>query len=214
MKRPVISSLLLAVLLLPAFAEYTPPTNAQIDQVLANPNTVSNVLGDANGEQAAVLLARLLDRISDSTASTSQKQYLASFYAARISFLLGNQAEPLLRSIQDSIPEALESAVFSGFSIGLSGSTTQMAILRDIAGENTILLQAVNSPRISLTDPIYNQVIRSLASVQTLPPASVDSITLGIDPATGNPITTLDTTLFPEGTADAPPVPEPYAGQQ
>jgi hypothetical protein len=183
-------------------ADYSPPNDTQLDRALANPNLVGNLLQGANGAEAAQLLSRLLRRVQERGLGNAQQQYLAAFYAGRIAFLLGGEAGAFLDALAAQVPNKLSSAVFSGLAVALRGSSELMAALRESAGENEALLTAVNNPRLSLTDPVYTQLVASLGSVQSLPPVAPDSITVTLDPQ-GQPFS----------GALAPPIPPVYPGQ-
>jgi hypothetical protein len=194
-----------ALFLLPAFAAFTPPTDDQIDQALANPDSVTALLGDASAEQAADLLSRILARVESANVSPSQKNYLAAFFSARISFLLGPAAGPMLDALGDAIPDSVKPAVFAGLAMGMRGSSDAMATLRLSTDTDPILDQAVNDPSSTLTPGVYNQVNSSFnprRSPTTISPAPL------LDPVTGTPIASTDDTILP------PPVPQPYLGQQ
>lgn len=179
---------------------HTPPTDRQISQALANPELVNSLVQGASPQEAGQVLLRLLQRIAATDVAASQKNFLAAYYSARIAFLLGEDAAAMAESIFPNIPEELVPAVISGLSIGGRGSAVVMAALRELAGENAALLQAIDAPNIPLSDPVYNQLLVSLGAAQSLPPVVTDSLPPPI----------------PVGDAPAdppPPVPRRYRGQ-
>lgn len=189
---------------------YTPPTDGQIGQALANPGMLATLLDDANGEQAADLLVRILARIdSKSDMAQSQKNYLASFYTARTTFLMGGQAQAMAQRLIPRVPENLLPAVVAGLSVGGRGSATFMAALREMVSGDA-LLQAINNPEIPLTDPIYTLLLQSLGAAQSLPPIVSDSLPPPVVDAPPPPSTPPATRRRPP---PAPPVAQPYAGQ-
>jgi len=182
---------------------HTPPSNRQITHALANPDIIDQLVHDADGEQAGAVLLRLLERIQASNASAEQKNYLAAYYSARIAYLMGEKSDALARFILTRAPKDLLPAVFAGLSVGSRGSEAVMAALREIVAENETLLQAVEAPNITLTRPVYLQLLSSLRTTQTIPTTVTDSL----------PPPVPDGETPPPPPRPRPPVPAVYAGQ-
>ncbi len=191
----------------PMARAYTPPSDRQISQMLANPGMIRAVLGDANGEQAADLMVRVLQKIAANDMTQAQKNYLASFYSARVTFLLGNQATAFAESLIPRVPESLLNAVLAGLSVGGRGSAVFMANLRELV-EGDAALQAINAPHIALSEPVHHLLLESLGQSQSLPPVVTDSLPPPI------PVGVTQDAPSPTPTPlSQPPIPEPYAGQ-
>ncbi|MCC5849795.1 MAG: hypothetical protein JJU29_17050 [Verrucomicrobia bacterium] len=203
--------LLAAFMAAPIARAYSPPSDRQISQMLANPGMIRAILGDANGAQAADLMVRVLEKIAANDMTQAQKNYLASFYSARVTFLLGNQATAFAESLIPRVPESLLNAVLAGMSVGGRGSAVFMANLRELV-EGDAALQAINSPHIALSEPVHHLLLESLGQSQSLPPVVTDSlpppIPVGVADPTPGPAPTPTPTPRPQ-----PPIPEPYAGQ-
>jgi hypothetical protein len=189
-------------------AAHTPPSDRQISQTLANPALVRTLVADANAEEAGEVLLRLLQRILAADIAQSQKNFLASYYSARIAFLLGDEASQLAEWIIPRCPTELLPAVWAGLSVGGRGSSATMDTLRELAGENDAWLQAVNAPNIPLSDPVYSQLLISLGASQSLPPVVTDSLPPPIPVGQDEPAPTV-----PPAQRPRPIIPEPYAGQ-
>ena len=198
---------LLATLAAPMARAYTPPSDRQISQMLANPGMIRAVLGDANGEQAADLMVRVLQKIAANDMTQAQKNYLASFYSARMTFLLGNQATAFAESLIPRVPESLLNAVLAGLSVGGRGSAVFMANLRELV-EGDAALQAINAPHIALSEPVHHLLLESLGQSQSLPPVVTDSL----PPPIPVGVTQDDPSPTPTPRSQ-PPIPEPDAGQ-
>ncbi len=183
---------------------HTPPSDRQITQALANPAMVRSLIVRASPVEAGEVLLRLLRRIAVSDVAQSQKNFLASYYSARIAFLLGHEAGEMARWLIPQVPEELLPAVWAGLSVGGQGSATTMDTLRELAGDDALLLQAVNAPNIPLSDPVYNQLLISLGASQSLPPVVTDSLPPPIPVGDAPP---------PPPPPPPPPIPEPYDGQ-
>ena len=196
-----------ATLAAPMARAYTPPSDRQISQMLANPGMIRAVLGDANGEQAADLMVRVLQKIAANDMTQAQKNYLASFYSARMTFLLGNQATAFAESLIPRVPESLLNAVLAGLSVGGRGSAVFMATLRELV-EGDAALQAINAPHIALSEPVHHLLLESLGQSQSLPPVVTDSL----PPPIPVGVTQDDPSPTPTPRSQ-PPIPEPYAGQ-
>lgn len=205
------SLILVVTLFVPTLHAYEPPSERQLSQVLANPNMIRAVLGDANGEQAADLLVRILTRINDSNMNQSQKNYMASYYVARVTFLLGREANVMASRLLPLVPRELVPAVVAGLSVGGRGS----ADFRELLGEDAGLLQAANAPYVLLSEPVYEQLLVSLGAAQSLPPVVTDSLPPTV-PVGIPPPTTEEPAATPTRRATRrppPPIPSPYAGQ-
>ncbi|MCC5843115.1 MAG: hypothetical protein JJU05_02560 [Verrucomicrobia bacterium] len=208
--KSLMAASLLGMLAAPLLGAYTPPTDRQLSQALANPGMVRSLIQDANPEEAGQVLVRLLRRIQASDVVPSQKNFLAAYYSARFAFLLGNDADDMAAVVLGNAPAELLPAVWAGFSVGGQGSSSFMAALRELAGENEEFLQAVDAPNIPLGESVYNQLIVSLGSSQTLPPVAPGAVA----PAPSvSPIQPAAGTAPAPAPAPPPPIPEPYAGQ-
>lgn len=200
-------------LIAPLAGAYEAPSDATLDKVLANPKLLTTVLDDATGKEAAELLNRLIGRIqAASSIGKGQKDYLIAFFTARVTFLL-NQTEAIAfaNEIATLVPAEGLAVVFSGMRIGGGGSSDFMTNLRTLAGENADLRTAIDTPTITLTDPVYKQLLVALGSVQTLPPTATDSVPpAGDDPQGGGG----DQGGGGTGGGTPPPtIPPGYAGQ-
>lgn len=206
--KHLLTAAIFGVLAASPLRAHTPPTDGQIGQALANPGMVNSLVVDANPEESAAVLIRLLQRIHSSDIAQSQKNFLASYYTARITFLLGNDAAAMAEVLLPDVPAELLPAVWSGLSVGGRGSASVMAALRDLAGDDAASLQAIDAPNLPLSDPIYNQLLTSLGASQSLPPVVTDSLPPPVPVGTGREQGSATPTPSPP-----PPVPEPYAGQ-
>jgi hypothetical protein len=195
-------SILLASLCLaaPVAFAYEAPSEGDLDALMANPNIIRKILGDANATEAADLMVRILDRIVKAKLVDKQRDYLASYYAARMAFLLGDEAEAFAAVLLPKVPRELVPPVLAGLTTGGRGSSNLIAALREMAGEDALLLQAINAPNITLTDPVYSHLVGNLGTAQSLPPVLTDSLPPPI------PVGNIPGPRNPE-------VPAPYAGQ-
>lgn len=198
----------LSVLLLcaiPLFA-YEPPSEAKLDQLLANPKLIGDVVGDASGEEAAVLMTRIIKRVEDSDLGKAQKEYLIAYYTSRITFLLPqSERSRFATDVVAAVSQDLVPTVFAGLSIGGGASETFLTHLNDLAGENEIFVTAIQNPNVALTNPVYNLLVATLSTSQALPPPAVDSLP--------PPITTGEEVGGAPAPAPAPPVADTYDGQ-
>ncbi len=180
---------------------YEPPSPADLDALLANPNLIADTLDDADGEQAADLMLAIIGRLQEARLNEKQRQYMLAYYAARITYLLGEeQAKAFATSLLSRMDRALIPPVLAGMSTGGRGSKGLIDHLRGLAGEDEVLLNAINNPSLPLTPPVYNYLLANLGAAQSLPPVVTDSLP--------PPIPVGET----EGSTP-PPVGERYAGQ-
>jgi hypothetical protein len=158
-------------------AAYTPPTEGELDQLLANPKLINLTIKDANGEEAAEVMLRIIERLDNAGLSDVQVNYLVAFYTARISFLLpATESKVFATTLANSAAAPLVPTILAGLSIGAGGIQGFDSFLQDLAGEDPIRLQAIQNPRIPLTTPVYNLLVSALSGSQTLPPTVTDSL--------------------------------------
>jgi len=193
---------------------YTAPSEDRLDQVLANPNLIRIVLDDAKGQEACELLQRILAKVDAAPIPAIQKEYLAAYYSARITFLLADESIPFARCLLPTLPASLRTAVVSGIAVGGQGSAALLSFLRSQLGNDPILLQAINSPQAALGDTVFNQLIDSLRGVQSLPPILTDSLAPPGDGTSPRGPGVPPPPAPRRGGGPPPPVPQPYAGQQ
>lgn len=192
-----------------AQAEFEPPTEGELDQLLANPQLINITIKGANGQEAAGVVIRIIDRLIKAELNPSQLNYLTALYAARTAFLLpAGEAEAYATELVAKAPTELIPVIMAALSIGAGGVADFADHLEELAGEDAVLLSAIKNPSIPLTPPVYNLLLSALGTTQALPPAIIDSLPPPI-PVGEN-----------QGTAPAapaapapPPVAEGYAGQ-
>lgn len=192
-------------------AEFEPPTEAQLDQLLANPKLVNATIKDANGKEAAGVMIRIINRLEEVDLVDVQLNYLAAYYSARIAFLLPSaQAATFATELVNTAPQELIPPIMAALSMGAGGVPQFGAHLLDIAGDNEAYVQAVRNPRIPLTPPVFNLLSTSLGTTQTLPPVVTDSLPPPIP--VGIPDGTVEGTATPT-PAPTPVIPDTYDGQ-
>lgn len=172
--------LFLLLLLIPglgAYAEFEPPTEADLDQLLANPKLINVTIKDANGKEAAGVMIRIIERLQEAELVDVQLNYLVAFYTARIAFLLpASEAKTFATELVNTAPKELIPPIMAALSLGAGGVPAFGDHLADIAGDDEAQLQAIRNPRIPLTPPVYNLLIAALGTTQTLPPVITDSL--------------------------------------
>jgi len=183
---------------------YEPPSDGQIDNLLANPAMIKTLVDDASGEQAAALMVRIIARIDAASLGPRQVDYLISFYTARITTLLPvSQRDSFATVLVANAPAQHTATLYAGLTVGGGADGGFVDTLKGLAGDDATLLTAVETPNIQLTNPVYTVLVSSLGSAVTLPPAPVESLPPSDD--------------IPEGDGsdggDIPPIPPPYAGQ-
>lgn len=189
--------------LLPLRAEYSPPTEGQLDQMMANPGLVVTVLKGADAKEAATLLKRVIDRVLASNLNASQRTYMIAYYTARFTFLLpASELNAFATELIPLVPRELVPSVISGFSLGGGGSSDFIAHVRELVQDNTAYVSALMTPRSSLTSPIHDRLVATLSVSQALPPSVTDSLPPPI------PVGEAETQDEPP-----PPVPDTYDGQ-
>lgn len=201
----------LGVSLAPLQAAYAAPTKGQLDQLMANPNLVAVTLNGADGPQAAELLNRVVERLMAANLNESQRAYLIAYYTARFTFLLRpSHLNAFATDVIARTPPGVMTAVLSGFSLGGRGSGSFLAHVRGLVEHNEGYLQALLTPRASMSNPVYDQLVISLSASQSLPPHVIDSLPPPI------PVGVRDAGSQGVGVVlqAAPPVPEPYDGQR
>lgn len=192
-------------------AEFEPPTEAQLDQLLANPKLINATIKDANGKEAAGVMIRIIERLQDADLVDVQLNYLVAYYSARIAFLLPTgEATTFATELVDNAPPELIPPILAALSMGAGGVPQFGAHLLDIAGDNEAYARAVENPRIPLTPPVFNLLTTSLGTTQTLPPVVTDSLPppIPVGQDEGAPSPTATATPVP-----TPIIPDPYDGQ-
>ncbi|WFB37375.1 hypothetical protein P3T73_06325 [Kiritimatiellota bacterium B12222] len=195
---------------------YTPPTDSQLNKMLANPKLITQILGDADGKEAATLVQRIFSSIQATKIGDAQKNYLIAFYSGRVASLLNSeQADVYAKQLVAESSAELLPIVFAGLATGRGGSSEFVSLLNALAGENNDLLVAIHTPNIPLTDPIYRLLTSTLSNVQSIPPSPIDSIPPPM-PAPGPgpaPAPGPGPAPAPGPVPPAPPIPAPYNGQ-
>ncbi|MGA0316004.1 MAG: hypothetical protein ACO3MJ_11540, partial [Alphaproteobacteria bacterium] len=64
-------------------ADFVPPTEGQLDQLLANPELINTRLKGANGTEAAEVIIRVINRLIAANLKQTQTRYLQSLYTSR-----------------------------------------------------------------------------------------------------------------------------------
>jgi hypothetical protein len=212
MKKTILPLALLSISLLsPSLFAYEPPSDDDLAQMLANPSLIKTVLADADGEQAAVLMLRVIESLEAADLGPKQIEYLIAYYTARIAFMLpATEATEFATSLINRAPAAYVPTIFAGLSIGSAGNTELTAQLKELAGEDPTFLRAINTPNIQLTDPVFTVLVSALGAAQTLPPAPTDSLPPppGIEGGQSGGGETPPPVVPP-----VPPVPPTYDGQ-
>ncbi len=194
-------------LLLPVVrAEFEPPTEGELDQLLANPGLINVTIKGANGQEASGVMVRIIERLEDADLVDIQLKYLVAFYTARIVFMLpGEEAKSFATELVGVAPPELIPPIMAALSIGGGGIQGFGNFLLQLAGEVQDQVDAIENPKIPLTPPVYNVLVNALGTAQSLPPVITDSLPPPV----------------PEGINDgggaAPPpppfIPPPYDGQ-
>lgn len=177
-------------------------------QLMANPNLVEATLRGADATQAAALLKRVIDRVMAANLNASQRTYLIAYYTARITFLVpAGERNAFASELIPQVPPEHMTAVLAGFSLGGRGSMDFISHVQEIIQDNEAYVQALRTPRASMSNPIYDQLVISLAASHSLPPTIVDSLPppIPVGPAAGEPVRSR--------SQPAPPVAETYQGQ-
>ncbi len=186
---------------------YEPPTDSQITNMLANPKLITQLLGDANGKEAAALMKRIIDRVLATDMAEKQKDYLISFYAGRLAALLNAaEADEFATELMSIAPASSLGTILAGLSVGRGGSSAFITLLKELAGDNNDLQTAIKTPNITLTDPVYTLLVANLATAQSIAPSATDSVPppgggVGGGAGTGG------------GATPPPVIPPPYNGQ-
>jgi hypothetical protein len=207
----LILSVLIGVAPFSAFAQYEPPTESELDKMLANPDLVFSTVRGANVEEAAGLIERISDRLAKSKLNESQKKYNIAFFVARTTIILGNERIEFAQRLLEIIAPEIRITVLAGLSVGGRGSADFMETLRGWVVASDEQLEAVNKPPVPLTVPVYNQLVQALGLSLTLPPAVTDSLPPPIPVGTGTPTPAPTSTPTPVPT---PPVAGPYPDLQ
>ncbi|MEX2608153.1 MAG: hypothetical protein WD708_12490 [Kiritimatiellia bacterium] len=198
-----ISALLLSAT--PLFA-YEAPTDEAIDQLLANPKMINTLVEGANGAEAAQVLARIIAKISDSTLGSAQRNYLIAYYvSSAVALLPDTEMNIFARDLVAAVPRHLVPIVLSGLVVGGGTSESLIAQLMEIAENNASWTRAVQTPNITLTNPVYNLLVSNLSTSQSLPPAVINALP--------PPVPTGDGTSPSATGTSQPPVAETYDGQ-
>jgi len=208
--KKILFSLLFGAALLPgmvAHADYQAPSDSELESLAANPETTAAILKDANGNQAAELLVRIINVIRlNSDLGEKGKLYLIAEWSSRfVKVLPSAELAPFATSLEASVPAEVKEIVFAGLSVGGAGNDDFIDALQELAGEDELLSDSITRPEVTLTKPVYNMLVSTIANTQTVPPSP--NITTPIIIQEGG-LPQVSPTPVP-----APPVPEPYDGQ-
>lgn len=194
---------------------YEAPTDDVLEQLLANPKLINEVLQGASGAEAAKVIARIIDKLEESSLGSAQRNYLVAYYTSRTLFLLADtEMNQFATDLLAAVPAHLAPIVLSGLSVGGGISDTFMAHLMEMAKDNATWTRAVQTPNITLTNPVYNLLVSNLRTAQSLPPPVINS--LPPPPVTGGgqaPAQTVSPAQTFTPPPSQPPVSQPYAGQ-
>ncbi|MDF3129914.1 hypothetical protein P0Y35_11970 [Kiritimatiellaeota bacterium B1221] len=204
LKQLLLASVFSTLSVLQTAQAYEPPTAAQITNMLANPKMITQLLGDANGKEAATLMKRIIERIQATEMAKKQKDYLISFYSGRLAALLNAaEADAYATELMSIAPAESLGTVLAGLSVSRGGSSSFVALLKELAGDNPSLQTAISTPNVTLTDPVYSLLETNLDSAQSIAPSPIDSV-----PPSGGAGAGAGT-----GTTPPPVIPAPYNGQ-
>jgi len=209
--KKLLFTLFLGATLLPglvARADYTPPTDSQLDALMANSEMAAVILEDANGNQAAELLLRIITLITnDDNLGEKGRVYLIAEWTSRfVKHLPSAELESFATLLAASVPADVKNTVFAGMSVGGAGNNAFIEVLQELAGDDDSLLNSILRPEVTLTRPIYNLLVSNIANIQTVPP-SPNITTPIIIPGGGLPQVT------PTPLPPPPPVGQGYDGQ-
>lgn len=167
-------------------AEFVAPTEAQIDQALANPDLLATLLEEADGDQAADIIKQLIDRIvASEKLNPIQKQYNISYFVAKAVQLMGNERGAYAAALIGKDLGDNRLIVLAALAVGGAGSDAYLSDLVALLEENEAEIAAVRNPQSALNKDVYNRLLASLNLARSLPP-----------------------------TAGRPPVAVPYQGQR
>lgn len=206
------SSLIMAVCIcLQSVIAYEPPTDDELEALLANPELLEQVLADATGAEAAALMLRINDRVqSDPGMNQPQKNSVIASLAARIvAFMPSDQEKNSFTNTVMASAGANEAVILAGIAIGGESSPSFIAGLQTTYGENPVLSNAVSNPEQTLTTQVYN-VVRAIIGTEGVDiadpgPSPVDQDQPG-DADLGEPGPATDGVGI---TAPPPPPPPP-----
>jgi hypothetical protein len=185
-------------------AEFEPPTEGQLDQLLANPQLINITIKGANGQEAAGVVIRIIERLQKVDLVDVQLKYLVAYYTAKVAFLLPtDEAKDFATELVANCPKELTPSILAALSIGAGGIQAFGDHLFELAGDIESYVESIRNPQIPLTPPVYNLLISALGTGQSLPPVVTDSLP--------PPIPVGDTPSAPAPAA--PPIAVGYAGQ-
>lgn len=166
MKKYSMTVLLAAALALPAFS-YTPPTDDQIAQVVANHTQLNTLIQGASPEEAAVVVARAIASVQSSTLSPAGKTQATALLHTRALLLSGENAPKMETALAGQVDKSVVLPVAAASTAIAVGSTEGpvMASITQAAGAGS---DAAKSVAAAAVDPASVLGADTVALVQQL----------------------------------------------
>ena len=191
-------------------AEYTAPTAAQVQGVLADPGSLGSLLAGASAEQAAAVLLQAITAADASALTEDQKKQAIAMLVARGVIAMGRKGNDTVAALAASVGDKWYSTVVaSAFSVSLNVQATLAKILAAV-GADTVKGRAAIA---AAADPQGVLGIQLYAAVHGLgAPAVAGGGARAPGGQTGRPVATSGGDAERPPTPP-PPTPPPYRGQ-
>lgn len=205
---------------------YDAPSDAQIEQLLANPGQMGTLLTGATTDEAAGVVQRAITAVENSNLDAAAKSQTVALLTARLVKILGANDAAGIKTLINAVDDQWKDEVAAAALLSTADEAAMRAALKDVKD----LGPALTSPELWLGSSLANLVRQSagrpvVAPTPPTPPASVQTPVSGSVPPTPPPMNIPGAS--PVGSPEpgpvqgggggtprpSPPVPNVYRGQ-
>ena len=212
MKKSLLAWMLTGALAMPALAAYTPPTDDQIAQVVANHTQLNTLIQGANAEESAAVVARAIASVQSSTLTPAGKTQATALLHTRALLLSGENAPKMEAALAGQVDKSVVLPVAAASTAIAVGSTEGpvMASITQAAGPGT---DAAKSVTAAAVDPASVLGADTVALVQQLV-IELRGVAAAVVPPPATSPANLVMPVVPRNVQQtAPPTATQYTGQ-
>ena len=205
--KSLIAVVLAGALALPALS-YTPPTDEQVAQVVANHSQLATVIQGASPEESAAVVARAIAAVQASTLTTEGKAQATALLHTRALLLSGENAAKMESSLAGKLDKSLLPVIAASTAIAVGNTEGPvMTAITQAAGPSA---QGVNAAAV---DPAAVLGADSVALVQQLV-IELRGVAAAVVPPPATAPANLIPPIVPESVrTPTPPAAPSYTGQ-
>lgn len=159
---------------------YVPPTDAQIESILANHSAMNEILKGASAAESAQTVVRTLVELESSTIPTESKEQTAALLYVRALLLSGENTPQFVQSLAGQVDQGLLATFAAASAIAVGGNEGPVfsALVGAAGSEGGNVAAAASNPESALGPDLVSMIqalvieLRGVAAPVIPPPAT------------------------------------------